>query len=73
MKDYGGVDGFAIEECDWCSQNGGVYCKSPYWDTKRDKEDDKRVRQGMAYKEAMNNVTPLERTRQGKKKGRRAA
>jgi predicted RNA-binding protein with PUA-like domain len=73
MRDYGGVDGVAIEECPSCSESGGAYNKSPYWDTKRDKEDERKMRAGMAYKDAMDKVVPLDQTRQGKKRGRRAA
>lgn len=63
MHDYGGVEGVGIEECPWCASNGGNYCKSPYWPKKRDQEDAHKVRQGMAYKQAMQNVKPLKKDR----------
>jgi hypothetical protein len=63
MGDYGGVEGITIEECDWCGSHQGNYSKSPHWPKKRDEEDARRVKEGMAYQHELKDVKPLKKDR----------
>lgn len=63
MGDFGGVEGVAYCECRVCSQNGGEYRKSDYYNHERDKRDERNVKDSMAWKNVTNNVVPLKKKR----------
>ena len=74
-REYEYVEGEGEElrpcELDCCPD--GNYKKSKYWDHAKDKEDERRVREGQAVQKAYENVVPMDKTKQGKKgRGKRA-
>lgn len=68
MGDFGGVLGVAYLECKVCTDNGGDYRKSDYWNHALDKREEKNLKSAQVHNDAMADVVPLKE--KGKKSSR---
>ena len=57
-----------IIDCELSCCPDGLYTKSSHYDHRKDEEDSKRMRETDKYNRAMERVTPLHKTKQGKRK-----